>query len=97
MIIFQTKVMSFFDKNGQVVKNIATVEMDTFMTKAFHAIMVGPYQRNENLKILWRSPIISSKTLIRCLRKKLEIFINTALFLLNLNGKKVFLIQKRVF
>ena len=44
MIISQTKAMSFFDKNGQVVKNIATVDMDAFITKGLNdAIMVGPY------------------------------------------------------
>ena len=65
MIISQTKAMSFFDKNGQVVKNIATVDMDAFITKGLNdAIMVGPYQRNENLKILWKSSIISSKQLL---------------------------------
>ena len=57
MIIFQTKAMSFCDNNGQVMKNIATVHMDAFITKGLNGtILVGPY-----LKIVLKSPIISSK------------------------------------
>ena len=88
MIVFQTKAMSFCDKNGQVGKNIATVHMDAFITKGLNeTIIIGPY-----LKIVWKSPIISSKQTLQILTKKLEHFINTTLFLINVNGKNVYLL-----
>ena len=88
MIVFQTKAMSFCDKNGQVGKNIATVHMDAFITKGLNeTIIIGPY-----LKIVWKSPIISSKKTLQILTKKLELFINTTLFLINVNGKNVYLL-----
>ena len=44
--------MSFLEKHGEVVKNIATVDMNVFTAKGLnHAIMVGPYWGNENLKV----------------------------------------------